>query len=237
MPAGTIGRIYIPATAAVTWEVYYPQALKASVNGVQDYGAPLQGMMKNIKKIGGDPMSGGTSVSAVSSSGSCGGVGTVAGEGMTKTINWAMMIANNNGYGYDQATRTSGYTNWLANPSCTDQCGSFDCSSFLSAALTVGGYFTNDPNFDTTSEASVLTQAGFTKVATSASTSSGLQAGDILLVQGHTEMYIGNNQLVGAHENENHGITGGKVGDQTGNEISIIPFYNDGWTAVFRASK
>ena len=37
LPAGTIGRAYVAMTAAATWSMYYPQALKASVNGVQDY--------------------------------------------------------------------------------------------------------------------------------------------------------------------------------------------------------
>jgi hypothetical protein len=64
LPSGTIGRVYIPATAAVTWEVYYPNGLKQQYNKVQDYGAPLSASMQNIKTMGGDPQQGGTTVSA-----------------------------------------------------------------------------------------------------------------------------------------------------------------------------
>jgi hypothetical protein len=60
MPAGTIGRAYIPATAAATWEVYYPNGLLKEYNQVQNYGAPLQGVMKNIVEMGGNPLQGGS---------------------------------------------------------------------------------------------------------------------------------------------------------------------------------
>ena len=51
MPSGSIGRIYIPATAAATWEVYYPQGLSKSYNQVQNYSAPLQGVLSFIKAM------------------------------------------------------------------------------------------------------------------------------------------------------------------------------------------
>lgn len=235
MPLGTIGRIYIPATAAAAWEVYYPDGLKASVNGVQNYGPPLQGMMKSIKRIGGDPMAGGTLVSA----GSCTGSTAVAGAGMTKAINFAVAIANNDGYGYDQGTRETGWVKWQADPNCTSGCGSFDCSSLVSAALTLAGYFTTNPNFATSSEESALQQAGFTRVNVSSfATSQDLQPGDILVTPGsHTEIYMGNNQMVGAHIDENGNIAGGKTGDQTGNEISVGPYQNHPWSSAWRATK
>ena len=43
---------------------------------------------------------------------------------------------------------------------------------------------------------------------------------------GHTEMYIGNGQNVGAHIAETGGVYG-QPGDQTGNEISITPDYGN----------
>jgi hypothetical protein len=55
MPSGSIGRAYIAATAATTWEVYYPNGLKKEYNKVQDYGAPMQGVMNSIKAMGGKP--------------------------------------------------------------------------------------------------------------------------------------------------------------------------------------
>jgi len=42
---------YIPATAAVTWEVYYPEGLSKSYNQVQNYGAPLQGVLSFINAM------------------------------------------------------------------------------------------------------------------------------------------------------------------------------------------
>lgn len=53
MPSGSIGRAYIPATAATTWEVYYPNGLLKEYNTVQNYGAPMQGVMNSITAMGG----------------------------------------------------------------------------------------------------------------------------------------------------------------------------------------
>jgi len=229
LPLGSIGVVYIQATSAVTAEL---ESLSGKGPVSSQFGKPLSAAMANIQSMGGNPMQGGTSIS----SGGCFGNSSVAGQGITKAINWAVMIAKNNGYGYDQPTRTSGWTNWQSKPSCTNQCGSFDCSSFIAAALTEAGYFQTNPNFSTANEASELTKAGFSQVASSATSSANLQPGDILIAADHTEMYIGNGQNVGAHENENNGVSGGQVGDQSGNEISVTPFYNDNWISVWRAS-
>lgn len=53
MTKGSIGRVVIAGTAAATWEIYYPNGLKAEYNGVQDYGAPITGMMNSIIDWGG----------------------------------------------------------------------------------------------------------------------------------------------------------------------------------------
>ncbi|HEX5395291.1 MAG TPA: peptidoglycan amidohydrolase family protein, partial [Candidatus Saccharimonadales bacterium] len=164
----------------------------------------------------------------------------VAGEGMTKAINWAVMIANNDGYGYDSsAARTTGWVKWQSDPNCTNQCGSFDCSSLISAALTVAGYFDTNPNFWTGNEAQYLEGAGFKKVATSATTSQDLLPGDILLANDHTSLYIGSKQMVAAHINENGDTSGGQVGDQTKGEISVSTYqdHNPPYIAVYRATK
>lgn len=50
----TIGRAYLAMTAAAVWAMYYPDALSASVNGVQDYSDPISGVMDLIKEWGGD---------------------------------------------------------------------------------------------------------------------------------------------------------------------------------------
>lgn len=228
MPSGTVGRAYIPATAATTWEVYYPNGLKAAYNKVQDYGSPLQQTIQNIQKMGGDPAQGG------SSSGGC-STG-VAGEGITKAINWAKNIAEGDAYGYDQDTRTTGWAKYQSDPSCTDQCGNFDCSSFVAAALTEAGYFKTNPQFATGTEGQELEKAGFTKVASSAPTSENLQPGDILInTANHTAIYIGDNKTVEAWHNEHGNYHGGQPGDQDGDEIGIHDFYDYPWDAVYRA--
>jgi len=53
MPSGSIGRAYIPSTAAATWEVYYPDGLLKKFNTVQDYGAPMQNVMEIVIALSG----------------------------------------------------------------------------------------------------------------------------------------------------------------------------------------
>jgi cell wall-associated NlpC family hydrolase len=226
LPAGSIGVVYIQATSAVTAELEELSGKTGDWTGV--FGKPLSEAMQNIQSMGGDPMQGGT--------GGC--TNGVTGQGIAKAISWAVMIANNDGYGYDQDTRTTGWVNWQSDPSCTTQCGSFDCSSFIAAALTEAGYFPTNPEFATPSEASYLAQAGFTDITSSVSLDTGanLQPGDILVnTADHTAMYIGNNQIVEASHNENGGVTGGQVGDQTTTEIHTVPYFNFPWNSVWRA--
>lgn len=51
-PLGTIKRAYVPMTAATTWAYYYPPALNASVNGVQNYGNPIQQCTDYLNAMG-----------------------------------------------------------------------------------------------------------------------------------------------------------------------------------------
>ena len=226
LPAGSVGVAYIQATSAATAELEDLSGKTGAWTGL--FGKPLSASMQNIQSMGGDPSQGGTS----------GCTNGVAGQGMSKAINWAVMIANNNGYGYDQPTRATGWVKWQSDPNCTNQCGSFDCSSFVSAALTEAGYFGTNPNFSTFNEASSLTGAGFTNVTSSVSLDTGanLQPGDILLnTASHTAMYIGNGQVVAASINESGQTAGGQVGDQNGKEIHITQYYNYPWDSVWRA--
>ena len=67
---------------------------------------------------------------------------------------------------------------------------------------------------------------------------SNLKRGDILLnensgAKGHTEIYLGNNLMIGAHG----GNRDGKAGDSSGKEISIGAYtFNsgNGWHGVLR---
>lgn len=233
MPVDTIGRSYIPATAATTWEVYYPNGLKKEFNKVQNYGSPLSDMIEGIKSMGGNPLAIGSSASA-----SCPSGDGLSSEGVAKAVEWARKIADNDGYGYGQDTRTTGWQKWQEDPNCVGQCGDFDCSSFLASAFTVAGYFSENPQFTTTTMPGILSKSGFTKIADSEAIEANLQPGDILIDTGHTAMYIGGGQLVHASKNERGGANGGQIGDQTGKEVYTIGLYKTNWNlGVWRATK
>lgn len=51
-PKGTIKRAYVPMTAAATWAYYYPKALNANVNGVSNYGNPIQQCTDYLNEMG-----------------------------------------------------------------------------------------------------------------------------------------------------------------------------------------
>lgn len=48
-PQGSFGRLYLIATSASCWGMYYPQGLKGSVNGVQDYANPWENMLYSLR--------------------------------------------------------------------------------------------------------------------------------------------------------------------------------------------
>ena len=129
-------------------------------------------------------------------------------------------ICNDDSHGYSQVNR------W--NPD-------FDCSSLMWYCAHYAGYPVRmkDPRW-TGSMIEVFTAAGFQKLAYKRSV---LRKGDILLVHNdkrqHTEMYVGNDKLAGAHIAETGGVDG-KAGDQTGNEISVGNFYDAGWQWILR---
>ena len=147
--------------------------------------------------------------------------GKISGSGGTAYMQWALEIAADDSHGYSQINRNG-------NPD-------YDCSSLVYYSL----YNTGWPiasicsyAFATGSMDSVLTQLGFQKITFSNGDYSSLVAGDILLREGHTEIYIGNGQTVGAHCDEVGGIIGAQGGDQTGQEISVGGFGS--WSVAYR---
>lgn len=133
-------------------------------------------------------------------------------------VRWCLSIANDGSHGYDQANRNG---------------PDYDCSSLIWWGLHNNGFNVGSSAFNTKSMPSVLSSAGWVKH--SPVVVSNLQRGDILLRATHTELYVGNQQNVGAHSNEFGGITGGRTGDQTGNEISVTNFYaGSNWTSYWR---
>lgn len=67
----------------------------------------------------------------------------------------------------------------------------YDCSSLIAAGLTAGGFYNVNPWFTTRTMGKSLEALGFTKLPIS----SGMQAFDILWVEGHTEMCYSVNPL------------------------------------------
>ena len=134
---------------------------------------------------------------------------------------WAVNIANDNSHGYSQAVR------WSPD---------YDCSSFVISALESAGFPMRAYGASYTGNmGQALKACGFVKVkGVNLGSSAGLIRGDILLNPAtHTEIYIGDNKAVGAHCSETGGKYG-KVGDQTGNEISIQTYRNKNYTEVWR---
>ena len=145
-----------------------------------------------------------------------GGGSVAANADVEAFVQWCENIARDDSHGYDQTNRNG---------------PDYDCSSLIWWGLHNAGFDVGTYAFNTDMMPSVLTAAGFVQVPKDIST---MQRGDILLKSGHTELYIGQQQRLGAHSNEFGGITGGRPGDQTGNEISITPYYDTGWTSVWR---
>lgn len=100
--------------------------------------------------------------------------------------NWAIQTCNQPNVGYSQDYREGQVVNGITY---------YDCSSFISAALTAGGFYETNPWFDTSVEPDYLKQAGFTEYPTSVA----WQPGDIVWRQGHTEMVYQGYRTMGAH--------------------------------------
>ena len=133
-----------------------------------------------------------------------------------QAISWAISIANDNSHGYSMTSR------WGPD---------YDCSSFVISAFRNAGVNVGSATY-TGNMRSQFTQHGFQWIPWSQiGGTSNLQRGDILLNDAqHTEIYLGNNQNVGAHSAKGHPETG----DQTGNEISVSGYYNHPWNGVLR---
>lgn len=143
------------------------------------------------------------------------------GQGVEDAVNWILAIADDDSHGYDQSSR------WGAD---------YDCSSLIYEGFRVGGGF-NLPVHSgyTGTMVSDFTNAGFTWYPGLGNDVSECMRGDILLnIVDHVELYIGNQQNVGAHINEFGDITGGEVGDQSGTEISITGYYSYPWDGILR---
>lgn len=144
-------------------------------------------------------------------------------ETINKAVAWAIGIASDSSYGYDQANRWG---------------NDYDCSSFIITAWQAAGVPVKDTGASYTGNMYFsFIKCGFADVTNDVNlaTGAGLERGDVLLNKAHhTEMYIGNGKVVKASINEKGTTTGGKPGDQTGREIYIGNYYNYPWDCVLR---
>lgn len=129
-------------------------------------------------------------------------------------VQWAVNIANDNSHGYSQAHRNG---------------PDYDCSSLVITAYKRAGANVGNASYTGNMKAE-MTKKDFVWIPWSQiGNTSKLKRGDILWKNGHTEMYIGNNKNVGAHQDYGNPQTG----DQNGKEISVTNYYS-GWTGVLR---
>lgn len=152
--------------------------------------------------------------------GLAGGISKIVNIGKLRSFNksiqsamdWAINIANDNSHGYSQQTR------W-GNPN-------YDCSSLVISAYEAAGVPVKAVGASYTGNM----RAAFTKVGFECYDFGKvqLQPGDVLLRNGHTEMYVGDGKNVGAHSNYDC-----SNGDSSGNEISVSNTGNN-WTWVLR---
>ena len=145
------------------------------------------------------------------------GLGTRCVTGSSSWVDWAVSVAKDDKHGYSQPNRGG-------DPD-------YDCSSFVWAALRHAGFDVGSSPFNTDGMDSVLKAAGFER--SDFRDVASLQAGDVVWADGHTEIYMGDGEFVGAHWDERHGIEGRTPGDQTGDEIGVTSTLNARYTRVY----
>ena len=144
--------------------------------------------------------------------------------GIVDYAEWAVRMSLDDSIGYSQDYR-------CLNPDV-------DCSSFIYYALYYNGFsgsLTSYP-FYTGSQITYMERCGFEVM--DFTSEADLKAGDVLWYRngsmGHTEIYLGNGLMVGAHDSVVNGIDYSEGGDQTGQEVSVKAFSDPGWTKVLR---
>lgn len=145
-----------------------------------------------------------------------------------KAVDYMKKIAADPKHGYSQVNRWGSPDTW----------SDYDCSSLVISAYQAAGIPVKDKNATYTGNMyNAFTACGFKDVTKdiNIATGKGLIAGDVLLNHAdHTAMMISSSQLAQASIDENGGIMGGKVGDQTGYEIHTRSYYNYPWNCVLR---
>lgn len=130
-------------------------------------------------------------------------------------VSWAEAIANDDSHGYSQSGREG---------------QDFDCSSLVCRALRAGGLSAPSPSFSTRSMGAWLTTHGWVWHEGTL----GVARGDVLWKVGHTAFAVSGTRTVEALIDERGRITGGKTGDQTGNEITFRNIASTAWVGYWR---
>ena len=143
-----------------------------------------------------------------------------ANKKINEYVQKAYDIANDNSHGYCNFDGCSQGN--MFNPDV--DCGTFVSFSLQHAGVIPSGVFMNpnDPNV----AISNIGGYGFKMYPFNVSE---LQYGDILVRYGHTEIFVGNNQSIGAHSS--HGNL--QPGDQNGDEVSVVGLDHN-WTNFLR---
>lgn len=137
---------------------------------------------------------------------------------ISKAVDWALSIANDNSHGYSQQNR------WGPD---------YDCSSLVISAWEQAGVKVKSSGATYTGNMrGPFLQCGFVDVSSqiNLATGAGLQRGDVLLnYTNHTAMALGNGQIVQARTDVD-----GRTGDSGGQEIRVQSYYNYPWNCVLR---
>lgn len=141
-----------------------------------------------------------------------------------KAVQWALDTAADDSHGYSQANR------W-GNPD-------YDCASFVISAYRSVGFKLNGAVHCGNMKQPFIDE-GFVWIPKSEidlSTSKYLKRGDILLnTRSHTEIYIGDNMQVGAHDGTYDIYDYNDPGDSTGKEICPVKYTNySNWEGILR---
>ena len=148
----------------------------------------------------------------------------VAPGSIEKAVQWALDTAADDSHGYSQANR------W-GNPD-------YDCASFVISAYRSVGFKLNGAVHCGNMKQPFINE-GFVWIPKSEidlSTSKYLKRGDILLnTRSHTEIYIGDNMQVGAHDGTYDIYDYNDPGDSTGKEICPVKYTNySNWEGILR---
>lgn len=152
--------------------------------------------------------------------------------GITQAYEWAIKICNMESP-YALYTQNTDASKGPTRYGGTDGEGNvyYDCSSFVSAALTEGGFFSKNPWFTTSTMRDKLTAAGFTLL----SKTDEIKPGDICWRSGHTEMVYGVKDgkilTMGAHTSKASKAGQVSIGSSSGSQTYKIPYQS--WTQIY----